>query len=82
MKTAEDWKKELHEFFTSDLTSQEECEEHLIKSINQIQLDAIKHGMTLAANIAGYNNTHVSLDDGLTIKDAILNARDNMKEVV
>jgi hypothetical protein len=75
MKTAEEHDKEWKAVVEQWLHGQERKERELDKDyyawIESIQLDAIKHGMTLAAEIV----------DKTGRVDAILITRDNLKEL-
>ena len=69
MKTPEEWDKEFDYSPKWGLSN-------LNEFVHAIQLDAIRHGMTLAAKIA---EGFVGASDGATaIKNAILTARDNL----
>jgi len=75
MKTPQDWFPET-----------EKCrsDKDVIELIKQIQLDAVKHGMSLAMTEVLY--CHDMFQDTInqavcrSVKEAILTARDNLKE--
>lgn len=76
MKTKEEWHNSLYQarHGQMELITQDEIE--------QIQLDAIKHGMTLAAETIHkmpVKTKHIQAASDLT--QAILTARDNLKEI-
>ena len=74
MKTAEEWLTQPQPKRCS--------EQDVIEWVKQIQLDAIKEGMTRAAEIACKNlmNSHGEYTGKIT-RGQILTARDNLKEI-
>lgn len=93
--TSEEWaKKTLGIDFFDDIDPQRRViysNLALLDSINQLRLDAIKHGMTLAATIAvehclpgGYTDSPTDIaasQAGDRIGQEILTARDKLKEI-
>lgn len=80
MRTAEEWYHTEGGPSLHNLISGWECdfdEKEVISFLQQVQLDSVKHGMTIAAKIISENRPA----DSQWLYTAIREARDNLKSI-